>query len=363
MRKIVSLLLAAVLAIGMTATVFAAPNPKITTQSKALADVYVGDAVPGQKIFLPFVKEAFDGATEDLKASDVRSSNITVKHTVKSGPKAIESVEIKEHTDSSNNKVAGVLITLVDPFTSTKPLDFELSVYLYINGKRQSVGTYVEGTLSNVQQYVDSGTDYIDLSDGSVAICEQNATKVETYLGEGVTMFAKMVKGKSYAGIATSDPTNDDIDMFDQYPDIVNVYTLIVDGLTGSGKIVQIDSEQNLYVYDGNLNYLGRTNELLAFSEKYYVAEKKLDVVESEPEAEWEEEPEDDGTGYLGENEGDSDSEPTPTDVSANGGLPAVAPARGGNPDTGIPSLFGISLTAGMLALAAMGAVSIKKRK
>lgn len=358
MRKIVALLLAAVLAIGMTATVFAA-NPKITTQSKALADVYVGDAVPGQKIFLPFVKDAFDGATADLTASDVRSSNITVKHTVKSGPKAIESVEIKE---DSKTKVAGVLITLVDPFTSTKPLDFELTIYLYINGKRQSVGTYVEGTLSNEQQYVDSDTDYIDLSDGSVAICEQSATKVETYLGEGVTMFVRMVKGKSYAGVATSDPTNDDIDMFDQYSDIVNVYTLKVDGLTGAGKIVKLDLEQNLYVYDGDLNYLGRTDDLLPFSQKYYVAEKKLDVIETEPESNWEDEWEDepeDGSSYPGE----INSAPEPGNVAANGGLPAVAQSRGDNPDTGVTPLFGVSVAAGMLALAVMGVVSIKKRK
>lgn len=352
MKRIVSLLIAAILTIAMTATAFAA-NPKITTQIAELSGGYVGDAYPGQKIFLPFGKAAFEGATVDLTASDVRTSNITVKHTVKAGPKAIESIDIK-----TSNDVAGVLVTLVDSYTSVKPLDFEVVITLYINGKRQSHTTTVEGTLTNDQQYVDSGDDYIDLSDGSVAVCEGNVTKIEAYLGENVSMFVRMVKGKSYAGVATTNPTDADIDMLVEYPDIVNIYTLTVDGLTGTGKIVQIDSTQTLYVYDENLSYIGTTDSLLPFSNKYYVAEKKLDVIE-QTEDEWidEDEPE-----YLGD--GELESETEPEDIANKSGLPAVSnTGYGSNPDTGVPPLLGASAVAGILALVAMSAVSFKKKK
>lgn len=350
MKKIVSLLLAAAIAIGMTATVFAA-NPKITKQATALADVYEGDVKPGTQIFLPLVKEAFEGATEDLTASDVRTSKITVKHTAKSGPKAIESVEIKENSA----KKAGVLITLVDTFVSTKPLDFEVTVTLYIDGKRQSDSTYVSGTLTNDEQDVYSDTDYLDLSDGSVAVCAESATKVETFLGEGVTMFVRMVKGKSYAGVAKTEPTESDIDILDQYPDIVEVYNLTLTGLTGTGKIVQIDSAAP-HVYDGDLNYLGTTDGLLPLSTKYFIAANKLDVI-----AAGEDEPEDSEDEYYDETEDDYD----PADVDESDTMPAVSPStsKSDNPSTGIPALFGISMAAGMLSLAAMGIVGLKNGK
>lgn len=350
MKKIVSLLLAAVIVIGMTATVFAA-NPKITKQEAALADYYAGDVRPGTKIFLPLKKEAFEGAIEDLKASDVRTSNITVKFSAKSGPKAIESVEIKENSA----KDAGVLVTLVDPFTSTKPLDFELTVTLYISGKRQSYSTYVSGSLTNEEQDVYSDTDYVDLSDGSVAVCSESATKVETFLGEGVTMFVRMVKGKNYSGVATIDPTDADISILEQYPDIVDVYNLTVNGLSGTGKIVQIDSSAS-YAYDGDLNYLGTTDGLLPFSTKYFIAAKKLDVI-----AAGEDEPEDSEDEYYDETEDDFD----PADVDGSDTMPAVSTSKNksDNPETGVPALFGISMAAGMLSLGAMGAVSLKSGK
>lgn len=351
MKKLVSLLLAAAITIGMTSAVFAA-NPKITKQIAPLADYYAGDVTPGTKIFLPLVQDAFEGATEALTAADVRTSSITVKYTAKAGPKAIESVAIKE----DSNKKPGVLVTLVEPFVSTKPLDFEITITLYISGKRQSHSTYVSGTLTNDEQDVYSDTDYIDLSDGSVAVCSESASKVETFLGNGVTMFARMVKGKSYAGIATVEPTESDINILEQYPDIVEVYNLTLTGLSGTGKIVQIDSTAS-HVYDGDLNYLGTADGLLPLHTKYFIAQNKLDVI-----AAGEDEPEDSEDEYY---EDETSDDYNPDEVDDNDAMAAVSPSgnKSDNPDTGIPPLFGISMTAGMLSLGAMGAVCLKDGK
>lgn len=357
MRKIVSLLLAVVLTIGMTATAFAA-NPKITKQVAALADVDAGEVVPGAKIFIPLEKGAFEGATDVLTASDVRTSKITVKHTVKAGPKAIESVEVKENS----KKEAGVLITMVDPFTSTKPLDFELTFYLYINGKRQNLGTAVYGTLSNEEELVYSDTDYVDLSGGVVAKCEETASKVEAYLGNDISMFVKMLRGKTYVGAASVDLTDDDVKMFNQYNEIVGVYNLSTTGFDSvTGKIVKIDSSETLYVYDGDFNYLGKTSEMLPYSTKYYTSSAKLDVVEA--------------GGFEDEEDydfnDDTDSE-LPDDVEpevsvAQGKQPAVAatkqPARDANPDTGVSPVLGLAVFAGMASLGALTVISFKKKQ
>lgn len=356
MRKLISLLLAAVITVGMTATVFAA-NPKITEQAEALADVS-DDYYPGAKIFIPFVEGAFAEATEDLTASDVRTSKITVKHTIKSGSKAIGSVAIKE--DSS--KKAGILVTLVDPFTSTKPLDFEVVCTLYIDGKRQQYSTSVSGTLSNPEMEVYSDTDYVDLSDGTMAVCVENATKVEAFLGEGVSMFVRMVKGKNYMGVASTDPTDNDIEIFDQYTDITDVYNLSVNGLSGTGKFVAIDPGQTLYVYDGDLNYLGTTDSMLPFSEKYFTAINKLDVIDDSEDEFLGEEDFIDDEGFSGDEEFTGDEDFLPEDI--DGALPAVSgTASGNNPDTGIPPLFGVSLVAGIISLGAMGLTYFKKEK
>lgn len=364
MKKIVSFLLALVLTFGMSVAGFAATNPKITKQVSALDDEYAGEVSPGTTIALPLGSNMFENAdgklnADQLTAAEVRAANITVKYTAKSGPKAIESVAIKENSA----KKAVVLVTLADPFTSTKPLDFEVSIVLYIGSKRQSHTTTVTGTLTNEEEFVYADTDYIDLSEGIVAVCEEGASKVEAYLGNDVSMFVRMVKGKSYAGSASMEATDADIDVFEQYPDVVDVYRLSVSGLSGTGKTVKITSDSKLYIYDSDLNYLGTTDDMLTFKDVYYAATKKLDVIDTS--ADDEEEYDDYDDEYVVED----DSDVYPDDVPEGDTLPAVTQTGSGsknradNPDTGVSPIFGFSAVAGMVSLAVMGAVSVKKKK
>lgn len=346
MKKITVILLALVIALGMTATAFAA-NPKITDQIAAVPGADVGEKGPGYEIWLPLVKDAFGGATDDLTMADVKTSKITVKQTVKSGPKAIKSVELK----ANSSGVACILLKLADPFTSTKPLDFETNIYLSINNKRQSFTTNVTGTINNQEIYVDSDTDYVDLSSGRTATCEETTGKIEVYLGNDITIFTKMLKGKQYYGSVSRDPDSDDDAIFDEYPDVEDVYKLTTINLNGSGKTVQIDVGDGYYVYGKNLEYLGKTGELIPYSDKYYLAAKKLDIVEPDDEAAYDDE---------------TDEEITePEDVVGQDILPAVAPGsgNGNNPDTGDPRVLGVSIAAGIVSLAVLAMLSYKGKK
>ncbi len=357
MKKIVSLLIAAILTIGMTATAFAdATNPKITKQISAIANVDAGEQRAGAKIFLPLKKEAFEGAVADLTGADVKTSKITVRQATKIGANAIESVEIKE----DSNKNAGILITLIKPFASVKPQDFEISIYLNINGVRQNHETFVTGTITNGETIVYADTDYIDLSNGSTAACEETANKVEVYLGDEVSMFVKMLKGKNYAGTATTEPEESDLAVFDKYPDISDSYTLSVIDLSTSGKPVKITAAEKSYVYNADMELIGDTSEMLPFSKKYYLATKKLDIVadSSDPE----DEPSDDES--IDEPSDADSAVESSVDSTTDNLLPAVAPkGNGGNPDTGVSPMLGVAMVAAMLSLGTVTAISLNKKK
>lgn len=349
MRKIVSLLLAAVCAVSMTATAFA-ENPKIAAQKSAISGFDVGERGPGYKIWIPLGKDAFQDATEDLTMADVKASKITVKQSAKSGSDAIASVEIKE----DSNKIANILITLTNPFTSTKPLDFETSIYLSIDGVRQNFSTVVTGTLVNPEIVVTADTDYVNLSDGQTVRCEETSGKVEAYIGRDVSIFIKMLKGKDYYGTVTNEPTGADMDVMDKYPDVEDVLNLKTINLNGSGNIVKIDSpDTNYHVYNSNLEYIGKTSDMLPYSTKYYLAAKELDVDEAVDEAEPEDEDENEADGTEPSDE--PAVNPDDEDVYAN-----VSP-QPGNPDTGASSFLGAAFALSALSLG--GIVTVTKRK
>lgn len=361
MKRIIPLLLSVILAVGMTVAASAAGNPKIKEQISALSDVDVGECSPGQEIWLPLVKDAFDGATEDLKMSDVKSGKITAKQTARTGSKAIDTVEIKENS----KKVACVLVTLVDPFTSTKELDFETKIELYINGKRQGMPAVVTGTLMNNLEDVYSDTDYVDLSDGRTAQCLENARKVEAYIGEGISVFVNMMKNKEYYGTVSREPDDDDYEVFDKYPDVSEVLALTTIGMNAEGKTVKLDLDKNYHVYSKNLDYLGRANDMLPYSTKYYLAAKQLDTDESEPEPE--SEPESDGsdTDDLPEETSAPAGEDEPADSSSEpeDSRPHQTKPANGNPDTGVPPLLNLSLMGGAISLGALTVVFANKKQ
>ncbi|MCL2034184.1 MAG: hypothetical protein FWG94_05575 [Oscillospiraceae bacterium] len=355
MKRILSVLLAVILGAGMTVAAFAA-NPKIAEQSKALPDVDAGECGPGHQIWLPLYAEYFNDAEEDLTMKDVRDNRITVRQNARRGSQAIASVDLKENKD----KVASILITLADPFTSTKPMEFETRLELYFNGRRQNLVTVVNGELVNKMDEIYSDTDYIDLSNGITAFAVENARGVEAYLGHGVSVIVNMTRNREYYGTVTNIPDDNDIEVFDKHRDIEEALTLTTIGLNAEGKTVRIDAGRNYYVYSKNLSYLGRSNDMLPYSTKYYLSSKELDVDEGKPEDEYDplDEPE-----YINEEEPLDEPE-----IYPGGDNPNDNPQSGGNrgsshnPDTGIPPMSRIPVMGVILSLFTMTALSAYKK-
>lgn len=325
-KKIFSAIAAALLILGCATAAFAA-NPKITAQTGDLdytADI--GERGPGYELWIPLDKTKFDDdtLTEDITTGDVRTSKIAVRSTVKSGKDAIGSVEIK----GDKNKLANIVVTLADPFKGTKPLDFSVVFYLTIDGQRQSnYEMEVYGTIANQEIEIFSDTVYVDLNGGQVAVASENAKQVEFDLGNGVSVFADAAKGKRYTGSSTMSPTDRDDKIFGEYPDIEAVYHLGSSGF-GSGAKVKLDTQGEVYfVYDGSLKSLGKTSDMLAYSDTYYISSKMFDVQTDEPELEPMPEPEPDDGG------------------DANGGTHI--------PDTGVSPMLTVAVSAGAVALVA----------
>ena len=352
MKRILSVLLAVILGAGMTVAAFAA-NPRITEQTKALSNVDVGERGPGYQIWLPLVMEAFDEADYDLTMQDVRTNRITVRQNARRGAQAIASVDIKEN----KNKVACILVTLADPFTSVQPMDFETRLELYFNGKRQNLVTTVSGTLANKLDEVFSDTEYIDLSGGITALAVENSRGVEAYLGNGVSVFVNMARNREYYGTATNIPDDNDIEVMNKFSDIEEALTLTTIGLNAEGKNVRIDAGRNYYVYSRNMAYLGRSNDMLPYSTKYYLSSRELDV--DDEEEDFEDEPE-----VIDELEEEPDDEPEPYPDPDHDNPPSGGnrnPSH--NPDTGLPPLTRISVMGLILSLGAMTALAACKKE
>lgn len=376
MKKVLALVLAATMVLGMSTMSFAADNKITGIASKdALEKSYsrslgessynsmTGNSVSNQtvtyaKSIIPFDKtkdyiDLYRGmfqwkSTPDagrLSANEIRTSKLAVRTSNSSGSKAVDTISI----DSKNGHIE---IKYVEEYVATKDLDFDFTVYLTIDGKRHTdAGLSFIGTLANPVTQVYADDDYVDGSYGQVVEAMDFNKDIEVDLGNGISIFTKMFKGKKYYGTSTRDSDEKDSAVFAKYADIDNVVTLKTVGLNSTGDIVQLDTDYSAYyVYDKGLHYLGRSNELLPFSTKYYLANKKIDVVPGDEEEFDDEDPEAPEDEELEDEEGDS-GEKKP-------GTPGAA-----SPNTGTNSFLSVAVVAAAVSLAAVVAVSLRKKK
>lgn len=331
MKKVLALVLVAVMAIGMSATAFAATAAEYDTQEHELGYSYEpesntknkldensgnswtfeNDVNPQdeQKVYIELNHGMFSGTDNKatnpdgalLNASDVRKSKITVRTQVQGGSKVLKEIKI-------DGKKGRIEVAFVEEWVSTKEQDFEILVYLTVDGKRfDGEGLTLVGTLANDLIEVHEEFDYVDLSQGSVAEAIDFVDKIEVDLGNGVKMFTKFFKSKKYYGTATREPDEAADIVMKQYPDIDNVVIMKVVGLNSTGDIVKLDTDySNYYVYNKDMQYVGQSNEMLPYSSVYYLANKQLDVADGEEptDDDGDEPDEDDGTnpGTGGDN-------------------------------------------------------------
>jgi hypothetical protein len=186
----------------------------------------------------------------------------------------IDSVEI-------NQREGRIEVSFKDEYSGVKETDFEFDIYLTLNGRRQDDhGITFTGTYGNPVIEVYEGSDSVDISDGSVALAAESIRELDVEIGNGVTVTTRLSKDKRVYGIATHDePDRADDEMMKEYKDIEYVVTLDTIGLDSTANTVKFGYEyQGFFVYDEDLNYLGKAGDDLPYSDKYYLAAKKLEI-------------------------------------------------------------------------------------
>lgn len=240
---------------------------------------------------------------EWLTTGQIRNGRVAVKMLSGYNSNVVDSVDIRY--DSGR---AYVRIKFIERFVSTKDRDFRFSVALTVDGRvERDTEALVEGTMANEYIEVYRDTDYVDLSYGDIAEAMESISRIEVDLGNGVSIFTRMVGGKLYYGAATTDMDNRDYELMERYPEIDMVYTLSTVGLNSTGNTVKIDLPGRYYVYDRNLNYIGTTAERLSYSTKYYITTRQIDFPVEEAD-------EDDPDDYQ---EVDEPAPPTPGGTSS----------------------------------------------
>jgi uncharacterized protein YxeA len=309
MKKVLSLALVLVIALGMSVTSFAAisvDKDNGTGFSKIAADQYVnlGEKVaPGHSETYKITDGAFKITGDDKNANDqsiiasVTASNGYVKKAlpkvvartrIAKGSNVIDKIDITYNSD----KLAQLEIKFVKPFKNNNPdgQEFDIWVFPVVDGrtwKYDEKGINFVGTLKNDSFTVDAETEYADLYNGDIAKIDANVRNVKFDLGSDVTVIAKGYKGQKFWGKANQDVSEADLENMSKY-DIAAVYHLdVLGGLDkAANNVVIASATKDDYIFDGSLKFLGMgDSKSIPFAETYYVSDKMIEVVSEEEPA------------------------------------------------------------------------------
>lgn len=271
-----------------------------------------------------FYKEAGSNATvRNLTSEEIQRSRISLVTQMKGDSSPFKSADI----DRTKGQIIVELKDEWVPVASNKfAVDFEMLMYLKIDGKSFADDTVtITGTLKNKEIDVYSNMDYVDLSDGTVAIPREFNKSISVNVGNGVTIHTKMFKDKKYFGISSREGDEEATQVFRAHKEVSNVVTMKVFGLNNDNDYVTFGNDySDYYVYDANMNYLGRGTDKVKFSTKYYFADNEIEFEEEDEEEETEDNEPVDG------DEGEENVAPAGT-----GGDATQSPNVNNNPGTG----------------------------
>lgn len=301
MKKLLSVLLAIILAAGMSAVAFAAPasSSKITgfkgTWSGEQSNL--GELSPQKNkkeivlaYFSPADFEWSGTAKSSLALSDLSSGKIKLRYVIRSGKKAISSVRIGLDKNKSNtqsyNKPA-ILLTLASPFMSLSEIDFEIDVYVYGQGQgsQTQYGINATGTMKNFVEEIEKGDTYLDMSEGHIAQFNATCRNFEFQLSDNMSIWGTGLAKKKYWAYADYEPTEQDMAIMVKNKSITDSITLST--LTFNPDLVTVkfhDLSASIgYVYtvdsSGKLLLLGKANTALPVVSKYYLSTKEISGV------------------------------------------------------------------------------------
>jgi hypothetical protein len=178
------------------------------------------------------------------------------------------------------NGRAYVKIEFDNNLRSTNDIDFSMKINLTVNKSTHENsaldlrGTYKRDTV----EVSDDDYGYYDISNGEVLEATSYVRNVEVYIGEGVTIHTNLVSGRKYSGSAYYDFRYGDEDVFDEFPSIEQMLYLNVTNLDRNSKVSFDMPGSGYYVYNAEGEYVGRSNNKVPFSSKYYFSTKSIDL-------------------------------------------------------------------------------------
>jgi hypothetical protein len=291
MKKVLSLVLVAMLVLSLAPTVLAADY---AGYGFSAAGVEYGDAEVTLTAITPYantLKMELWNAGKAVTNKDAIDAKLGITRRNKTAS-VVTGVALK--TDAKKpTETAIVEVTFNGDFDGTKGVDYKFDLFVTVNKQRDndSMVTF-DGNYAHDTVEVDDTYDYAYLgSNFPVLASKAYIKKLEVEVEGGVTLITKTFKDKNYYAKASSGITGDYDAEVTAYPDIINVYTLKQNSWGSDTKVKLAGEPAGKPVYgkdaDGNLELLGTTDGGdLPLAALYFVADKELDIAIDEPEEE-----------------------------------------------------------------------------
>ncbi len=325
MKKVLSLLLVLVLAMSMSTVAFAYTVAAEAAATDGFAQLQTGgrilttpdeidlgdDIKPDDAAtFYPILGTSFvitgENANERAVLANAATTgnfipwraarDIKLRTRVSTGSIAIRDVQFLERdiTGGAQN-VAGIRVRFAQRLKTVDEdgVDFEFTVYPAVDGDTwdyEEKGMTFTGTVVNDVVEIDSDTAYVDLYNHMIAQAEEAISDIDYDFGpedgdHTVIVHGRAANGASYWGYSTTDATTAQEKVMSEH-NIDVVYNLDYIGIDRVAKYVTLDVDPETYIYDADLNYLGRGSSELKLSKVYYVSYHEI-VAADEPEEEF----------------------------------------------------------------------------
>lgn len=272
-------------------------------------------------------------------------SNIGVTARKTKGYPAMKDIVIKSSGSGVNGEVY-VEVTFIKELVSVNEEDFDYDITLtYKKTKQEQSLVQLIGTIMNPIIEVDEDNDTADTMDGSVVHALDFVQGISLFAGSGVTVKTNMFEDCKYYCVASMDLSKSDLDLMEKnvpIEGIITMKTALSKNATLRSATVTMALDDTYYVYD-NKELLGISTDTLPFRDKYYLTTSKIDMA-----------------GNTTEVVDSGDAAPIDPNNPITGGDSAPANVND-NPGTGVNGFVNVAVVAGVVALAAAGAVCLKK--
>ena len=325
MKKVVSLLLVLLLSLGMVTTASAwvfttggssvdrgditlAPQDGTSVADGVNADTeaaliaaFKGVKSGNSEMTAGSKSAATSGSTEELEgaviirgsayvswdwAKNVRNPRLTSRVRVAKGSQFLDSHKLVG-VRIGNATVLGFEFSIHEKIKSIAldghDLEFRAIV---MHGSTEILSTEISEKVGNAHVTVDKDDNYVYADKGLIVAAEEYNSKIAIELADNVVLETRVFKDRNYWAWA-DDVWWDGVDdaMKTQYKDIQEVLNLDWLGYNDATTKVNLQNKfagDNYYVYgvneDGGLFYMGRSNQLLDLTSKYYLSIRELNV-------------------------------------------------------------------------------------